>query len=149
MGGWSVMVMILCVYKWSEILVSVCVQVRLNVYKWSLCTSDPFLCVQVIPLPAGLPKPVIISNEKLFRANRGLYLTHLRYWVMPRIKTLRLVRGWWGDWNPTQLYLGIISSHYKDPFLWPIRIQWNVSQGFCCRCSIGLWLILGPYTPVN
>ena len=45
------MVMILCVYKWSEILVSVCVQVRLNVYKWSLCTSDPFLCVQVIPLP--------------------------------------------------------------------------------------------------
>ena len=51
MGGWSVMVMILCVYKWSQILVSVCVQVRLNVYKWSLCTSDPFLCVQVIPLP--------------------------------------------------------------------------------------------------
>ena len=49
MGGWSVMVMILCVYKWSQILVSVCVQVRLNVYKWSLCTSDPFLCVQVIP----------------------------------------------------------------------------------------------------
>ena len=51
MGGWSVMVMILCVYKWAQILVSVCVQVSLNVYKWSLCTSDPFLCVQVSPLP--------------------------------------------------------------------------------------------------
>ena len=61
MGGWSVMVMILCVYKWSEILVSVCVQVRLNVYKWSLCTSDPFLCVQVIPLP-----PQIIHFNRVF-----------------------------------------------------------------------------------
>ena len=40
MGGWSVMVMILCVYKWSEFLF-------LYVYKWgSMCTSDP--CVQVI-----------------------------------------------------------------------------------------------------
>ena len=59
MGGWSVMVMILCVYKWSQILVSVCVQVRLNVYKWSLCTSDPFLCVQVIPLPfETFPRPM-------------------------------------------------------------------------------------------
>ena len=61
MGGWSVMVMILCVYKWFQILVSVCVQVRLNVYKWSLCTSDPFLCVQVIPLPL----------EPMHRATQG------------------------------------------------------------------------------
>ena len=49
MGGWSVMVMILCVYKWSQnscfcmcTSEAQCVQVIL-VYKWSfsVCTSDP------------------------------------------------------------------------------------------------------------
>ena len=29
------------------------------------------------------------------------------------------------------LYIGIKTRHYKGRFLLPIRISWNVSQGFC------------------
>lgn len=31
------------------------------------------------------------------------------------------------------VYIGILISYYKDPYE-PIRIEWNVSQGFWCRC---------------
>ena len=56
MGGWSVMIMILCVYKWCENYVFVCVQVTYNVYKWRMCTSD-LICVCTSDVPAHYAGP--------------------------------------------------------------------------------------------
>ena len=60
----------------------------------------------VLWLNAGLPKPVIIRNEK----TPGCL-------------------GLIGDYT-TQLYLGIISSHYKDPFFDQSGFNGMSAKGF-------------------
>ena len=122
MGGWSVMVMILCVYKWSQILVSVCVQVRLNVYKWSLCTSDPFLCVQVIPLPyRATCSRVIGAWTQIFPAGFATFLrTHKNFDSKNKLKQSRNKMG--TEASPDDLRSSWIGmANHKPPSPLPFK----------------------------